>query len=113
MSGRIFVVKKKKGFTKNDISVADPGFFKMGGGGVHLRSTSKKGRSRRRPTLVPMLKCLQRGQKKGCPDPLDPHPLYPSMCFTTIIELLNFRKEYICTVLMGRIVGTNERPNDL
>ena len=54
---------------------ADPGFLK--GGGVHLRFTSKKKEGPGGgPTLGPMLKSLQRGQKKweGGPDPLPPPP---------------------------------------
>ena len=51
----------------------------MGGGGVRLRSTSKKRGSRRGPTLGPMLESLQHGPKKGGADPLPPSPLDPSV----------------------------------
>ena len=47
------------------------------GGGVHLRSTSKKGGGSKRggPTLGPMLKRLHRGPKGGGgPGPLPPPP---------------------------------------
>ena len=45
---------------------ADPGFFKKGGG-IHLRSTSKKRGGA--ATLGPMLKNLYRGPKMGGPEP--------------------------------------------
>ena len=51
---------------------ADPGFLK-GGGGVQIRSTSKKGGPDGGPILGPMLKNLHRGTKGGGgPDPLPP-----------------------------------------
>ena len=56
---------------------ADPGFLK--GGGVHLRSTSKKrggGGPRGGATLGPMLKSLHRGPKRGGSGPPAP-PLDP------------------------------------
>ena len=47
--------------------------FEKGGGGVHLRSTSKKGGgSRRGPILGPMLKSLHSGQKGGIRTPSPP-----------------------------------------
>ena len=47
------------------ITGADPGFFKRGGG-VHLRSTSKKKGGRGGgPILGPMLKSLHSGPKRG------------------------------------------------
>ena len=49
-----------------------PRIFERGGGGVHLRSTSKKGGARGGPTLGPMLKSLHRGPKGGGPDPPPP-----------------------------------------
>ena len=46
---------------------ADPGFLKAGGG-VKIRSTSKKGGPDGGPILGPMLKSLHRGTKGGRPD---------------------------------------------
>ena len=48
--------------------------FSKVGGGVHLRSTSKKGGPGGGPILGPMLKSLHRGPKGGGPGPLDPPP---------------------------------------
>ena len=51
---------------------ADPGFLK-GGGGVQIRSTSKKGgRPDGGPILGPMLKSLHRGTKGGVQTPPPP-----------------------------------------
>ena len=54
---------------------ADPGFLK--GGGVQIRSTSKKGGPDGGPILGPMLKSLHRGTKGGGGDPLDPPRIRP------------------------------------
>ena len=51
---------------------ADPGFLK--GGGVQIRSTSKKGGADGGPILGPMLTSLHRGTKGGVRTPWTPPP---------------------------------------
>ena len=52
---------------------ADPGFLK--GGGIHPRSTSKKGGgSKRGSNFGPNVKKPTSWPKRGGPDPLDPPP---------------------------------------
>ena len=54
------------------ISGADPGFLK--GGGVQIRSTSKKGGARRGANFGPNVKKPTSWHKRGGPDPLPPPP---------------------------------------
>ena len=49
---------------------ADPGFLK--GGGVQIRSTSKKGGARRGSNFGPNVKKPTSWHKRGGPDPPDP-----------------------------------------
>ena len=58
-------------------SGADPGFLK--GGGVQIRSTSKKGGARWGANFGPNVKKPTSCHKRGGPDPLDPPPLDPPL----------------------------------
>ena len=66
-------VRERQGETGRYRAGADPGFLKRGGG-VHLRSTSKKGGPGGGPIVGPMLKSLHRGPKSGTtpPPPIRP-----------------------------------------
>ena len=64
LSRRVWRGWPTKCFNQSSKAGADPGFLK-GGGGVQIRSTSKKGGPDGGPILGPMLKSLHRGTKGG------------------------------------------------
>ena len=71
------------------MSWADPGFFQKEGGGVYLRSTSKKGGPGGGPILGPMLKSLRSRPKGSRPlDPLDP-PMHVFIILHFVDNLCN------------------------